>query len=271
MARKNDVGTVDRVISLIRLLAESEGLMSIRRVSTALSLPPSTVHRMLEQLTAQDLVFYDRSIHRYSLGPELYRIGCLIVARHPLATIAEPVLQEITRQTGEASILGLLLPKQRRMIFASKVDSDKRLRYRIDLNQPITLVKGASGRTILAYLPEEDINACIAEEGKELGGKAQALKLKQDLAEIRTNGYGFSQGSRIPGAVGFAVPLFSARNEIFGSLCLTIPEQRYDPRTRKTLLSILTSGGRKLSEMLGAHVTAPDRTRSTSATKRQTK
>lgn len=250
MSTDNDAGTVDRVLSLLRLVAETDGLMSIRNISENLSLAPSTVHRLLEKLAAHDLVFHDKVIHRYRLGSGLYRMAQIIVKGHPLNTLVEPMLQELARHSGEAAIFGLLLANQRKMIFSSAVDSSDQLRYKITLNTPITLATGASGRAILAYLPPDDITACIEEEWP--GNAAKAKVIQQDLVDIRVNGYAFTRGERLPGAVGVAVPVFGVDNKVMGCLCITLPQQRYKPQQLKSLVTLLQESGGILSQMLGA-------------------
>ena len=254
MHRANDAGTVDRVVALLTVIAESEGLLAIQSLADQLTLPRSTVHRLLEKLTAHDLVTHDRALRRYRIGPELYRLGSL-VSRQPLATMAMPVLRELAASVGEVCVLGVLLPNNRRMTFATKVDTDQPLRYRIELDKPITLAQGASGWSILAYMPPDDIAAVIVETFQGKGSRAwqaqQSKQLREKLERVRANGYAHSRGSRIPGAVGLAAPVFSVGSQVFGSICITIPEQRYEARAHKSLVTRLMQATTQLSTLLG--------------------
>jgi DNA-binding IclR family transcriptional regulator len=261
--RANEAGTVDRVIDLLTVIAESEGLLSIQRLAEALALPRSTIHRLLEKLSVRDLVVHERGLRRYRIGPEFYRLGSL-VSRQPITAIALPLLKELSESIGEACVLGVLLPHARRMIFAAKVDTDKPLRYRIDLDKPLALAQGASGWAILAYLPPDQIDAVIAEHlrSESLTRQLrQAQQLRKQLERVRAEGFAQSHGSRIPGAVGFAAPVFSAGKKIFGSLCITIPEQRYDPRGCKLIVAGLLRTAAKLSGIVDTTDTAPVPTR----------
>jgi len=250
----SEIGTVDRVLAMLKLVADSSGSMSVRGLSQALSLPPSTVHRLLEKFVAHDLVSHDKAIRRYRLGPEFYRLACLIVADQPVFTMAEPILQQMTSQSGEASVLGLLLPAQRKLTFTAKADPDHQLRYRIELNRPLSLVHGASGRAVLAHLPEQEIVSCIEDELEATASKTTMRKAIQeilaDVESIRTQGYAFSRGARIPGAIGLAVPVRGPGDQLIGSVCVTVPEYRYDESRRESLVSIVREGGRNLSRVL---------------------
>jgi DNA-binding IclR family transcriptional regulator len=56
-----------------------------------------------------------------------------------------------------------------------------------------------------------------------------AADLEAEAARIRARGYAYSQGQRSRGAVGFGAPLFDAAGDVFGDVCITIPEGRFDP------------------------------------------
>ena len=259
MQRANEAGTVDRVIDLLTVIAESEGLLSIQRLAQDLALPRSTIHRLLEKLSVRDLIVHERRLRRYRVGPEFYRLGSL-VCRQPMTAIALPLLKELSDSVGEACVLGVLLPHARRMTFAAKVDTDKPLRYRIELDKPLTLAQGASGWAILAYLPQDDIDVVVAEHFRSEPATRQrrpAQQLRKELERVRALGFAHSHGSRIPGAVGFAAPIFSADSKIFGSLCITIPEQRYDARASKLIVEGLLRSARKLSGIVDTANTMP--------------
>jgi DNA-binding IclR family transcriptional regulator len=124
----------------------------------------------------------------------------------------------------ETAYLCLYLPREHRLTFAAHVESTHPLGYRVRSHEPQTLLTGASGRSILAFLPPDEVNAVLAREG--LAGR---LDLAQDLALVRARGHAVSFGQRIAGAVGIFAPVFGAGGRVTGSLGFTIPEQRFDP------------------------------------------
>ena len=82
-----------------------------------------------------------------------------------IRTLALPVLHQVAAQCDETCFLGLYLPVSRKMIFAEKVDSSQLLRYQLPMNTPLSVLWGASGLAILAYLPKDQIDEILAEEG----------------------------------------------------------------------------------------------------------
>ncbi len=54
-------------------------------------------------------------------------------------------------------------------------------------------------------------------------------------------------GQRSQGAVGFGAPLFDAAGDVFGDVCITIPEGRFDPAQEPKLGGLLVSAAADIS------------------------
>jgi DNA-binding IclR family transcriptional regulator len=246
-------GTVARAVLLLARVA-AEGTTTIKSLSQALSLAPSTVHRLLDLLASQGMIEHDQKHRRYSIGPEFYRVSALVVTRYDLVTLALPILREVVAEADESCVLGLYWPSQRRMSFAKCADSTRPLRYRVQLNTPLPIVWGASGRSILAHLPEEEVAHVLAEETAS-PGKGEALPspeaLTRELAEIRARGYAISRGQKIAGAVGISAPVFGASGKVIGSLSITIPEIRFVEEQATKLGQLIRNRAGELSTRLG--------------------
>ena len=247
-------GTVARVVQIVRHLAEGPEDWALADLADALGLPRSTTHRLLQLLQSQGIVESDPQSHRYRPGLELYRMASLLATRMPIVQMATPLLQEIVAQCDETALLGLYLPNRRQMIFATKVDSRQPVRYVLEMNVPQSICWGATGRGILAYLPEAEIEQILSsEESSPTTGEAiDAGEMKRSLAEIRQRGYAFTHGQRIPGAVGIAVPFFGTHDQVIGDLCLTIPEFRFHADSEGELVELLSSQASRLSQTLGS-------------------
>lgn len=249
-------GTVERVIRMMRALAEGGGDMSIKALSERLDLPASTVHRLLALLMKERIVERGDIPHSYRAGVEFYRIGSLVAASRSVRDVARPFLERVGEATGEVCLLMRYMPGAHRVMLEDSVDSPHPLRYSISLYEPLSVLWGATGRSVLAFLPEEEIAAIHAEAGLSpaTGQEPPALDdLLGDLREIRRKGYALTFGQKIPGAVGFGAPVFERGGRVFGSLCVTIPQLRYDPAQEAAIAGILRREAAGLSAALGWH------------------
>lgn len=233
------------------------GRTTIKDASAALALAPSTVHRLLDLLGQENLVEHDPVRRDYRIGAEFFRLAAVVFARYDVRTLAMPLLQDVVNACDETCLLGLYLPNVGKMTFAARVDSSRILRYQIPLNTQISVLWGASGRSILAFLPEEDVDRILTAEsaapasGEQLPSRQ---KLEKDLAEIRKHGVAFSRGQKIPGAVGIGAPVIETNGTVIGSLTATVPATDLTASKEKQIRMLIKSKAAELSVRLGAPV-----------------
>ena len=208
--RKAVSGTVARTVQILRFIGERK-ITTIREASAALMLAPSTVHRLFDLLAREGMIQQDKSERGY-------RAGCGILphrraSRRPfdLRTIALPIMREVVAACEETCVLGLYLRTLHKMTFAERVNSILLLRYQLPMNIHLSLLSGASGRSILAFLPPDQIELILQEEraGSKKATASQA-DLVRELKTIRKRGFAVSHGEMISGAMAFAAPVIGA-------------------------------------------------------------
>lgn len=249
-----DTGTVSRVALLLRLAAEQRDSFTLKDIAGAAGLPVPTVHRLLDLLAREGLIAPEGGRRGYRIGTELYRIGSLAKANTPIPRLINAILSRAVAEVDETCHFAQYLPAQLAVMFDSRVDSSHPLDFRWEVHKPLSLVWGASGRTILAYLPEEKVDQALAAEVKWSPAKPPPSReaLLSALAEIRRLGYGFTRGERVPGAVSILSPVFDESNSIYGALGFVIPESRFDPARMEFVAETAKTYAGQLSAALGA-------------------
>ncbi len=254
LADRGMAGTVARVIRLLQALAEMKGDVSIKDLSSRLNLPPSTVHRLLGLLMEDGVVERGQGGHLYRAGLEFVRIGSLVAAKTRIADIARPFMRAVVDGCDEICMLVLYMPSVHRVMTTAFVDSSKPLRYQVELFAPHTMLWGATGRSVLAFLDEPTISAVIAQgEASPATGRAlpPADLLWRELAAIRAAGYALTSGQKIEGAIGLGTPLFNAAGDVLGSLCITVPRIRFRAEDEAPLAGLLLTQAQALNKTLG--------------------
>lgn len=248
------VGTVERVIALMRALAEAGGDVSIKTLSDRIGLPASTVHRLLALLMNVEIVERGRSPHSYRVGVEYYRLSALVFTQTSPREVARPFLERVAKGCGEVSLLMRYMKGSRKVMLEDSVDSLHPLRYSISLYEPLSVLWGASGRAVLAFLPEEEIRAVLAEnERSPVEGLPTPTweELAPEIAHIRARGYAHTKGQKIAGAVGFGAPVFESDGSLFGAICVTVPQVRYEPSMEEPIAKLIIEEAASLSTTLG--------------------
>lgn len=238
-----------RMALVLKALAEAEGFIALTEISCLVGLPLSTVHRLLEQLVETGLA--RRGDHRsYGVGQEFSRIGALAAAKLDIVGFAKPAMQRIVNDCNETCMLGVYLPKSLNMAIVAKVDSAYPLKYRPLMNVHRTLVWGASGLAILAWLPKAELDVIIENAPNspaDIHVTADPRKLEERLKAIREKGYAVTFSERTTGAVGIAVPLLDNQRKVYGDICLTIPDIRYNPQAEANYVRLLKDAANQIS------------------------
>lgn len=246
-------GTVTRVVRLLQCLAEADDL-SLTELSHRLGLPASTVHRLLQLLAQHDLVERAPNSQHYRSGVEFFRLASLVVSKTDLVDIAEPILKSVVEACNEVCFLVRYLPAAKRIMFVRAVNSTHPLRYNIPLFEPSTMLWGATGRSVLAFLPSAERDAVLADAhvspvtGRRLPPRKDFLR---ELQHIREAGYVCTRGQKMPGATGIGAPVFGGDGHVIGSICITVPQARFDPESEPVLANLVINAAARLSTALG--------------------
>ena len=246
-------GTVARVTRLLGVLAEAGGDASLNDIVERLGLPASTTHRLLHLLIDQGFAERGRDARTYRAGLEFLRVGGLVSSRIELAEVANRFMQAVVDETGETCMLSLYVPRSQKVMIARLIHGANPLRFEAQTYTPSSLKWGATGRGILAFLPEATINEVLAREDPSPAGSRESdapANIRRALAAIRDRGYAFTMGQKVPGAVGIAAPVYSAEG-VVGALCVTLPEARFAPEMESRFATVLRREAAQYSRVLG--------------------
>jgi DNA-binding IclR family transcriptional regulator len=238
-----------RAIDVLVWLADhTADTWGVREVARAMNTSPSTIYRIFQVFESRDLVTKNED-GRYTPGLELFRICRVFSQRLSPVKIAKPHLQKLALACGETVLLAAYGARRGQMIVIDIIDAPHPLRWVVSVNQWRVVHSGATGLAILAFLPEAERRA-IYDRGLDRFTDqtlVTADDLEAEAARIRARGYAYSQGQRSKGAVGFGAPLFDAAGEVFGDVCITIPEGRFDPAQEPKLGRLLVSAAADIS------------------------
>lgn len=224
------VGTVTRALRLISLLADLDDQFTVKTVANNLKLAPSTAHRLLNQFASEGFVVPIPRTRSYETGPEFYRVASRILSKATAIHLAEHTMKEIAAKYDETVLFGLHDPNRHALVFIARADGSNALTYRIDLNKPLSLVWGASGKAALAYLSDDEVTAALESEGRSPASNAAPPTLEDlaaQLRAVREKGFAISKGEKLAGARGIAAPVFGPAG-LVGSICLTSPATQLD-------------------------------------------
>jgi DNA-binding IclR family transcriptional regulator len=248
----NDIGAINRVLRLVSLLSDNPNI-SAKEAATALGLPVSTTHRLLHRLADSEFAAQTRK-GGYAPGPELFRIAGKLGGQEPYLRIAQPLLDSLAERFHETSLLTILERRQLSMYIAQSASPADPMRYFIELNKAAPLVWGASGRALLAFLSEDEIERSIASctTANIRGEPVDPGEVRAHLGRIAREGYSLSRSHRTRNSIGIAVPFFKAMGEPVGAIGLQVPDFRFSEERLPEIVAALKEAAAVISQQIGA-------------------
>jgi IclR family transcriptional regulator, acetate operon repressor len=233
------------------MAAHPAGPWSVRQAARDIGTSPTTIHRTFRIFEERGLIGQGED-RTYTPGLELFRMCRALASELSPVKIARPHMEELVKQSGETVLLGGYDWHRRQMMFLDIAYAPHPLRYVLDLQRWIPVHAGASGLAILASLPAGERRRVYA-AGLETLTEATLVdgeRLEEASREIRERGYAKSRGQRMVGAVALAAPIFDSGGDVFGDVCITIPDQRYEDRLEGVLAPLVVQVGASISAEL---------------------
>lgn len=240
--------TLGRLLDALHAVADAPAPIPPADLAARLGLAPASIYRLLDQMRVEGLVTATED-RAYTLGPGALRLAGVLQRAARAENFAIPLLRKLAAETGETAVLNRRVAGDPMSIVAAVAESDKLLSCVIDVGDLRPLVAGAGGKTILAFLPPDEMRGLVPSRGKP--ARAARETLQRELRTIRESGYALSQEERLAGAVGIAAPIFEAGGRLFGALGVIAPESRLRGRAVPRFIRAVREKAAALSDLLG--------------------
>lgn len=236
--------TVSRTLRLLRAFTEERPSWGVTELGHELELDKSQVHRILKTLAQQGFAVFDPGTRRYSLGPALVVLGRRAEHSPGIQRRVDPLLQALSEQTGESTVL--CVPDGVRYRTIAAAEGPARLRYAtsVGLSYPGNL--GAAGHAIFAF--HRTIDPAELLSSQEADDRHVVQGLRQRHEEVRADGFAISVGEFDARVMAIAAPIH-VENSIFGSVSALGPPEYMQDRVDEIVAAVLTSASR-LAEIL---------------------
>ena len=241
-AEPRGVQTALRAISILEAFSTSRPSLTLSEIAESVDLAVPTTHRLLKALQSRDLVVMNAETREYSLGHGVMQLARIIMQRDELAGIAYPTLERIRRETSETVSLQRLVGERR--VAVTEFVSPHPIRMSSGVGTPYSLVRGAAGKAILAFLPKREVDRLVA-------GSTDPAALNAELKVIRDRGVATSFGEVIAGASSLAAPVINSLGEVVASINVTGPSDRFTPDRVEATVPLLQQVSADVTRQLG--------------------
>jgi DNA-binding IclR family transcriptional regulator len=219
--------TVERTAQVIKALEALDGA-GVTELATHLDMSKSSTYHYLTTLRQEDFVV--KNGEQYELGLQLLLSGEYVRNRNLLYRYGKEEVEELAEATGEYANLfteqhgmGINLYKVRGSdAVGSGYQTDK-------LQQPDQLHCTATGKAILAFLPEDRVHDILDRHGlpeRTADTVTDRDALFDELATVRERGYAYNDEEEVEGLRAVGAPVIDRDDNVLGSLSVAGPTSR---------------------------------------------
>ncbi|WP_417584570.1 IclR family transcriptional regulator [Nitrincola sp.] len=219
--------SLERMLSVLDLFAEDATVWSVEGICDAMEFTRSTAYRYTKELADAGLLF-QVAPGRYTLGARIIQWDRQLRLSDPLVRAAKQLEPELDVSTREAWLICGLFKEQ--VICVEEFGGFGR-QVSYSRGTPRPLLKGATSKAILAFLPNRQLMQIFvnySEEIKRTNLGSDWDEFKKSLRRIRQKGFAVTKAEVDKGVFGIAAPIFNPDKKVIGSLSIVQPIEYYD-------------------------------------------
>ena len=253
--RKTDPSSpqlLERTFAVLALFTSERREWTTTQIGRECQLPVPTTYRILAALERHGFVARDKITKRFRLGPAALALGRNAEASTDLRSVSMPVLQRLSVQTGETTLL--VVPSEDRLstVCLERVESPHSLRLSVQPGRLLPFHAGAQQKAILAYMP-------VDEQERILAGRLEKFckatiddpdQLRQELASIRAKGWARSFEETDLGVWGVAMALLDDQGCSVASIGIAGPRARLERSSLTNWIKLLHVGVEEIADQM---------------------
>lgn len=246
-------GSLDKVVEILDCFSNEQPELGVTEIANKLEMYKSTIFRILKNMERNGLISQNQHNLKYRLGFKLLELGNIVLTGLQIRHIALPKMQELNNATRETITLNVVENNMR--VCIEKLDSPEPVRnfdQSVGGRNPLYL--GAAGKVLFAYLPDQQIELILSQKKREktiLGYEVSAETLREQIKQIRQQGFASFSNERSKGAASVAAPICNHEGEVVAGISLSGPEYRFVGERLESLTQDVISAAEEISARLG--------------------
>lgn len=237
-----------KTLSVLKAFTDEKAEWGVNELSRHMDYPVSSLHRILKTLREEGILQIHPQSGKYTFGIELIRISSIVQSKSDIKTITKPFLEKLSETLNQSIYLALYYPDKKKLSFIHNIRSSHAVQYLLELGvfQPIHIA--ASGKAILSFLTNDEIEAVLDAEEIPLSDRQV---IWEEVNWIRTHGYSITSSERKKHSIGIGAPIFDASNKVIGSIICAIPEHFYTQDDEEFIVQNIVQESTNISRNLG--------------------
>lgn len=233
-----------KVLQLLLAFSELRWEASVAELAATIGTPVATTYRYVALLKELQLLEEGRAGH-YHLTSQVMPLARAAQLANDLARLAKPVMEEAARELGETVLLFQQFGDA--AVCADRVECDRAMRFTFEPGHSVPLGVGATGKMLLALLPEIERDRRLAALVEQRG-----TCVRDELKQALESRYSAGSGEIDEGVWACSVPV-SAYGRRPAVLSLAGPAARITEEARHTAITALQGYATRVERAISAY------------------
>jgi DNA-binding IclR family transcriptional regulator len=216
--------TLVKAIRVLELFTTHHPQWGVTEISNKLKLNKSAVFRILQTLENEGYLKKDSRDRSYMLTARFLGISTVVVSQLSVIEVSKVEIDRLWDATQGTVIVRILEGCE--LITVAIRESPQALRVTHPLGSTVSFNYGAIGKSILAYLPQDEVKKILKARPLEKFTSKTILSVSSfsnELRNVSRNGYAFSDEEAIQGVRAVAAPIFDVTGRPFAGVSVGLP------------------------------------------------
>ena len=251
------VQSLGRAFAILEEVARHREGIGLADLSKLVGLHNSTTFHLAKTMVSLGYIRQEKDSKRYRIGRPLFALAASALDEIEMVNVAKPVLEELSRETGESSHFSVRMGDAVVVIARTGGPGAFQLAARVGVVRPAHCT--ALGKVMLASLNDDQLKRFL--ERVELKPSTEKSiteipALLREIAEVRRTGVAFDEGEFNLEVHCIAVPVKDFTGQIVGALGISGPIWRQTNQAQRAKAKMLQAAAARLSAAFGAQGTA---------------
>jgi DNA-binding IclR family transcriptional regulator len=233
-----------RVLAVLQAFSPRQHTLTARELAELTAIPLPSMYRYIALLRDMGLMIGDEH-GAYHLSSKFMSLARAAEAAETLIEVADPVMRELVRDSGETVIFVRLIAGT--PVCVHRVEAEHHLRATFEPGQTLPLLRGASGRVLLAGMSDRQRRESLASLMQS--DPAAAVAVEESIVKVAARGWATSE-EEIDRGVWAASAAVTDGQATVAALTAPSPLVRAPSAQQERLLGQVRAAATRLSKLI---------------------
>jgi IclR family transcriptional regulator, KDG regulon repressor len=249
------MNSVEKTIKILNCLSDAQGSLGVTEISSKLSIPKSTTHRLLSILLRYSIVSKDKETSKYMLGIQLLKYSNSFYNSFDLQRNSKQILKQACNKTGLTTFLSIWQGGMGVCIDSvSTSQNSNSHQLFVELGKIMPFHCAASAKILLANQSPEEIFRVVNQDVlRKYTPKTivDPKKMIEHLIEIKSNGFAICDEELEEGIRAVSAPIKNINGKVVASITITGLVSRISMNNINKFIEIVVSSAKEISSIVG--------------------